>query len=651
MSTYPNTLSPIKLGPISLRHRVVMSGHGMGLGYGKVGISEEFEAYLLARARGGASMIGSESAPVHESSVSRSLGIRLYSDEVLPSLRSVAEKAREAGSRLAITLWHGGHKDSAARLPFALAPSPIPNGSGEVPKTISGKEIADITRAYGEAARRCAEAGLDAVELQTSTDYLLGSFLSPVLNRRTDAYGGSFENRLRFIREILELIRESAGSSMAVGIRTSEGHHIPGAEIDYDLETSVACMKALADAGLVDYVSVMTGSTWAPSGSSIPHMSYPKNQLLEQGKAFKSALSVPVILAGRIKTPEDAETVLSQGAADVIAMARGWIADPEFMKKVEAGEAHRIRPCMSCNQGCAGMVFRGIPGSCVINPAAGRELELPEPVQADARKTVAVIGAGPAGLEAARVAAERGHSVVIHERSVRLGGDMAVAASAPHRNEITPALDWWGHELDRLNVQINFSSEVAVGASAADLGVDQVIWAIGGQPGATAVWARRPHLAEGIPGTSLLPHGRDILAGKTDVTGNVLIIAEEGGWPSASVVEHLMQQSDVSAITVVTPELKFGLSELSRTWELAALTKRLRDPQVEILTECTVTHVSNGLADLSDGSQVGPFDSIVLCTGVVAPEMPEDALAVGDCVAPRGWWSATTDAGRLARSI
>ena len=628
-----------------------MSGHGMGLGYGKVGISEEFEAYLLARARGGASMIGTESAPVHPSSVSRSLGIRLYSDDVLPSLRAVAARTREAGSRLAITLWHGGHKDSAARLPYALAPSAIPNGAGEVPKMISTKEIKELVQAYGQAARRCREAELDAVELQTSTDYLLGSFLSPVLNRRKDAYGGSFDNRLRFVREILEQVKEAAGSDMAVGIRTSEGHHIPGAELDYDLETSVACMQALADDGLVDYVSVMTGSTWAPSGSSIPHMSYPKNQLMAQGKAFKAALSVPVVLAGRIKTPEDAEQVLKEGAADVIAMARAWIADPDFMNKVEAGETERIRPCMSCNQGCAGMVFRGIPGSCVINPAAGRELDFPKPETATDPKKIAIIGAGPAGLEAARISAVRGHTVTVYDRSMQIGGQMRLASQAPHRDEIAPAIEWWSRELERLGVSLKLGIELSTTTKPADLEADRIIWAIGAEPGATAIWGRRPHLENGIEGTSLLPHGRDILEGTASANGRVLVIAEEGGWPAASVVEHLVEATDVKAVAVATPEMKFGLAELSRTWELAALTKRLREADVEIHTEAIVNQVSNGVVDLADGTQLGPFDSIVMCTGVVAPELPEDAFAVGDCLAPRGWWSATSDAARLAQTL
>ena len=301
-STYPNLLAPIKLGPIELRHRAVVSGHGMALGDGQVGISDRFHGYLMARAKGGAAMVGSESAPVHTSTVSRSLGILLYTDEVIPSLRRTAEDIRAAGSRLAITLWHCGHKDSFIRGGVALAPSPVPNTAGEVPKQITEAEITELIKAYGEAAARCKQAGLDAIEIQTSTDYLLGSFLSPVLNRRTDCYGGSFENRLRFIRQIFESVRENVGDAIAVGVRTSARHDIPGSPMDYGLEESTANMKALADAGLVDYVSVMTGSGWSPpQSSSIPHMAQPRVQLRDEGKVFKQAISVPVVLAGRIR--------------------------------------------------------------------------------------------------------------------------------------------------------------------------------------------------------------------------------------------------------------------------------------------------------------------------------------------------------------
>lgn len=649
MTDYPNLLSPIRLGPITLRHRAVMSGHGMALGDGNVGISKRFHAYLLARAKGGAALVGSESAPVHTSTVSRSLGIRLYDDAVIPSLRHTAEAMRDAGSRLAITLWHGGHKDSFVRGSYALAPSPVPNTAGEVPKQITEAEIKELIAAYGEAAARCSEAGLDAIELQTSTDYLLGSFLSPVLNRRKDAYGGSFENRIRFVLQILESIREKVGTSLAVGVRTSARHDIPGSPMDYGLDESVASMKALADAGLVDYVSVMTGSGWAPAeSSSIPHMAQKRIQLEDEGKVFKQALSVPVVLAGRIRSPEDAEYAIANGSCDIVAMARTWIADPDWGRKIENGEVNRIRPCMSCNQACVGFVFGGLPGSCVLNPVAGREDDLGDEGRSGNPHHVAVIGGGPAGLEAARVLAQRGHQVSVYEKQNVLGGQMRLAAQAPYRDEMLPALAWWESELERLQVRIHLNTDIK---SEADIDADTVIWAVGADPGHTALWRLRPYLFDGIPGTDSLPSGRDVLSGRAAAAGNVLVIDEEGGWPAVSLVETLVADPKVTAVTVTTPERSLGEAALTLTWEIKSIPARIRAAGIKVLTETQVTAVNQGTATFSDGQSIGPFDTIVLSTGTTANATPEGSLAIGDCVAPRGVWAATSDAVKLARAL
>ena len=647
MNNFSALFSPLDLGPVTVRHRAFMSAHGMGLGYGHLGVSPEYHAYLVARARGGAALVGIESAPVHPTTVSRSLGIKLYEDAVVPSLAALAQTVHETEAKLAITLWHGGHKDPGKRARYTVAPSAVPNMMGEVPKVLTAEEINDIVTSYGVAAARCRRAGLDVLVVQTSTDYLLGSFLNPALNHREDAYGGSFENRLRIVAEVLETVREHA-PDLAVGVRTSESHNIPGAPEDYDLDASVATMQTLASRGLIDFVDVMTGSAWA-EGSSIPEMTTPRVQLANEGLRFKAALSVPVILGGMIRDPEDAERVIREERGDAVSMARTWICEPEWARKIEANAASQVRPCNSCNQGCVGMVFRGIPGTCTLNPSAGRELDLPAIESASKPHSVAVVGGGPAGMETARVLAERGHRVTLFEARNQLGGDYRLAAQAPHRNQMLPALAWWTGELARLGVDVRLNQTVS-NKEPKTLGAETVVWAVGGRPGATMVWRLRPFLKDGIPGTEGLPHGRDVLNGTSTVAGSVLVIDEEGGWPTVSLLETLAARADVTSLTVATVESAVGARDLATTWEGPIVARRLEAANVRILPSTVIDSVENGTA-FSAGQPVGSFDAIVLSTGVEAPTIPAGVIAVGDCVAPRGVWAATTDAARLARTI
>jgi 2,4-dienoyl-CoA reductase (NADPH2) len=644
---YPRLFSPIKMGPLTLRHRATMSGHGMHLSDGTGRVSDELRAYVVTRAKGGASLLGTESAPIHDTSANAFLAVNLFEDAVVPSLARLADEVHAAGSKLSIILWHGGHNVSFTGGRAAVAVSPIPSLSRETPRQLTQKEIKAIVKAYGAAAARCRKAGLDAVEVQTATSYLLGSFLSPAMNHRSDSYGGSLENRMRIVREVLNEVRAAAGTSMAVGVRTSTSHHIPNAPIDYRLEESIAVMKAVSDEGLVDWVSIISGSRWAGQ-ETIPHMGVKRNQLADEGKAFRKVLEVPLIVAGRIRSPADAETMIAEGSADVVAMARTWIAEPEWAKKIEDGREESIRPCMSCSQGCAGFSFKGLPGTCVINPVAGRETKFKPITPAAKPKRVAVVGGGPAGMEAARVAALRGHRVTLYERGPRLGGQMRLAASAPHRAEMLPAIEWFENELRQLQVRVRLNETVAPGAVPDS---DEVIWAVGSDPWHTAVWRLRPYLRDGIPGASGLAHGREVLAGTRPARGAVLIIDEEGGWPAISLAETLAARPEVSSVTVVTSERVLGEGDLTFTRELSDVTARLKRAGFILLAETTVARIEGAGAVLGSGERLGPYDTMVLATGTRANPYPEDAPAVGDCVAPRGIWAATTDAARLAREV
>ena len=646
---YPHLFSPFDLGPTRLRNRTVIPGHSMALSRFEPGISDRYRAYMVARAHGGAALIGIESAPMHETTQNAFSSATVITDAATPSLARAAEEVHTVGAAISIILWHGGHNiPHRGGAPFAVAPSPIPSFRvRETPKVLTKKEIHDIVRGYGQAARRCREAGIDVIEVQTATDYLLGNFMSHRINWRDDEYGGSLENRMRIVADALEAVREAAGDKITVGVRTSVAHEIPTDPDDFGIEDSLACMQYLAERGLIDYVSLLTGSHWA-MGATIPPMTKPRPQIADKSAVFKKHLNVPVTVAGRIRTATEAEAILAGGQADLVAMARTWIAEPDWMRKLEDDREDEIRPCMSCSQGCLGFVTRGQPGTCIINPVAGRETEIAPLEPAAHPKLIAVVGGGPAGLEAARVAALRGHRVDLYEASPRLGGQMRLAAEAPHREEMLPAITWWENELRRLQVRVHLGH--AITAKQPPPG-DTVIWAVGGTPGPTQVWRIRPHLRGGIPGTDGLPHGREIMAGTAAVSGRVLVIDEEGGWPAVSLCETLAASPDVSAVDVVTSESALGAPELDFYFESLDVAARIRAAGIAVHTSTLVDAVDNGVATLRGGGTLGPFDAVVMATGTAARPVPEDALAVGDCVAPRSIWAATRDAAVLARTL
>ena len=647
---YRHLLAPIKLGPMTLPHRAIMSAHSMALGDGSGKVSRRYHRYhryLVERAKGGAALVGMESAPIHETSRNNVLDIRLFDDAVIPSLARLADQVHKHGAKLSITLWHGGHNVGFFDGTPAVSASQIPSLSRETPRALTRADIREIVKGYGTAAARCLRAGLDAVEVQTATGYLVGSFLSPALNHRDDEYGGNAKNRVRIVTEILETIRDAVGDQIAVGVRTSTSHHLPHAPIDYTIEDSIEATQRVSEGGLTDWVSLLSGSRWAGQ-ETVPTMDMKRPQLAEEGARFKAAITTPVIIAGRIRTASEAEQIIADGSADIVAMARTWIAEPEWMKKVAAGRESEIRPCMSCNQACAAFAFRGIPGSCVINPVAGREIDFPKIRRAPKGATVAVVGGGPAGLEASRQCGLRGYSVDLYEAGAELGGQMLLAARSPHRAEMLPAIAWWSDELKRLGVQIHLGHAVD---NASTLRADHVLWAVGSAASQTAVLRLRPFLVQGIPGSQGLLHGRAIMSGAGRAAGAVAVINEEGGWAAVSLAETLAATAGVESVTVLTTEFRLGESQLEHTRELASVTERLGRAAIRIEGGAVVEAVEGGHLSLRGGQRLGPYDQIILSTGSASNPFPDGAPALGDRLAPRGFWAATTDAVRIARAL
>jgi 2,4-dienoyl-CoA reductase-like NADH-dependent reductase (Old Yellow Enzyme family) len=629
---FPTLFSPLRLGPLSLKNRIAVPAHTMLLGEFDGTVGPRYRAYLAERARGGAALISLESAPVHPDSLSFPQQIRLWDAAVVPGLRATANELHDHGARFAVMLWHGGRNVPYLRGRVPISASAIPSlQTGDTPREATPNDIRELVAAYAIAARHCIEAGVNAVEVQTASDYLLGAFLSPDLNRRTDDYGGSPGNRARIVIEILEAIRREVGTATAVGIRTSIAHELPLAPDGYGPNESLAAMQVIASSGLVDYVSLMSGSNGVLD-TVIPTMTSGKALLTEQSLRFRDALRVPVIVTGRITTPAEAEAVLARGAADMVGIVRGFIADAHWAAKALRNEAPRIRPCMGCNQSCLGFANRMIPAGCTINPSAGTETSMPaRPSPAGAMpRRVAVVGGGPAGMEAARVAASRGHSVILYEATDRLGGQFRLAA----------AIDWWRRELDIAGVEIRFGQRIA---DPADLSADRVIWATGAVSGWGLLWRNRPQLARGIAGAESLPHCREVLGRTASVSGRVLVIDEDGGWPTISLAETLARDPAVRSVTVVTSAAVLGAPDLVMTAELAEVSRRLQRAGVTIVSGSFVACVRGAEAMTTDGRTLGPYEGMVLSMGSVATPVPPGVLPAGDCVAPRGIWAAVQE--------
>ena len=645
---FPNLTSPIRMGPHLLRNRAIIPAHSMGYLSEDGSVSKQYMEYLRRRAAGGAAIVGMGSAPVHQSSYERIMQPWLWKDSIVDSLAETVEAVNQEGSLLCMMLWHNGHNASHYHGVVPIAPSAIPSIiTDEIPKVMSKEDIKVIVKAYKDAAKRCITAGIDVIEIQTSSDYLLGSFMSPRLNRRTDCYGGTLENRCRIIIEILDSIREVSNEKTAISVRTSVEHLIPGDPDGYGIEESLQAMKILDERNLIDWVSLMTSSHWN-FNAMMPSMQSPRNVLKDQAARFKNELDVPIVISTRIKNPYEAEEILSSGQADAIGMVRAFIADPDFINKLERGKEETIRPCISCNQGCLGNAIRGIPSTCAINPSTGHEHDWLGPKQTEKKLDIAIVGGGPAGLEAARISRERGHSVSLYEKEGMLGGAMRLAGIAPHRKEILEAITWWEREIKRLGIKIFLNKKIIDHKS---LTADKIVWATGSKPGITHVWRNRPQLFDGIPGTEKCPHGREILSGTKEASGNVLVIDEESGWPAISLVEYLNDSSLVEKITVTTDRLLFGLPDLQFTTELGIVSERLSSKKIDIKTTTLIENVENGFATTTSNLKLGPYDTIVLSLGSMSEEVPEGVESIGDCVTPRSWWAAVTEGYRLGCKI
>lgn len=467
-------MSPIRIGGVEVRNRVVRAAHGTKLASYSF---DDFFEFQAARARGGVGLTILEIMGVHRSSPS---SLKPWDPAHADGYRRTMDRLRPLGMTVFQQLWHGGAhiapEDGSPSWSCSDIPSPHVH---TVPIAMTKDMIDEVVGGFAEAARISEDWGAQGIELHAAHGYLPQQFLSANTNHREDDYGGSFENRIRFVVEVMQAMRGAVSPGFPVGIRLGPDD-TPGG---FGVEENIRLVKVLEDRKLTDFVDISMGSY--QSGDRITAGMFEQvGYELPATAPISRSTTLPTIVTGRFRTLEEADQVIRQGDADMVSLTRAHIADPDIVRKTLEGKAEQVRPCIACNQGCVGGVRATPPRvACAVNPAAGFERTVGEDKlpPAERRKTVLVVGGGPAGMEAARIAALRGHAVTLAEATTRLGGAIALAAKAPARHGISDITVWQEAEIFRLGVSVRLSTYMEID-DILEEGADCVVIATGSMP-------------------------------------------------------------------------------------------------------------------------------------------------------------------------
>ncbi len=639
---HEHLLSPLKIRNRTAKNRILITGHTTGFVDEHGFPDERCVAYYRERAKGGAAVLCFGTTMVHPTSPDPHFVYNGYDPGVVPKYRAVADAVHEFGGLMLVQLGHMGQRDGGLREPLYSA-SEVAVQAPQSPHALTARQIEEVVEAFGQAAAYAEQGGLDGVELAVGHGQLVNLFLSPLTNQREDEWGGSMERRLAFCFAIIDRVREKTGPDFIVGARINFDDMVAGGLGEPEWLEIAAY---LTDHGKLDFLNVSTDFFQ----SVIPGMSMPHGQYASKTAAFKRLSGLPTFTAIRFNHPTDADNVIAAGTADMVGLTRAHIADPHFGLKTMEGRIDDIRTCTGCLQMCIGELFRERPISCVYNPVTGREREWSELPPAENPGHVVVVGGGPAGLEAARVARLRGHRVTLFERRPSLGGMVTWAARAPGREEIGNVSIWLARQAEKLGVELRLG-EQADEAAVLALDPDAVVIATGSGT-ATPHW---------FPANAPVPlaGGADVLSGAVAVPASALVVDEDGHMEGVTTADYLAANG--AAVTLVTPHYSVGYRIDPGNTEptLRSLITR----GVRMMPGYAMARVDNTGAVITSiytlQEERLPLPDLVVTTQRFGEDRLWRALEgrvtslhlIGDALTPRSIGQAVYEGQRLARAI
>lgn len=640
---FPHLFTPGKIGSLTLKNRIMKAPQSSGMSNMDGTVSERLVRYYRQQAAGGAGMIIVEYAYVDDiGAKSAHCHLGISNNEHIPGLAWLAENIREQGAVPAIQIEHCGRQKFLGTQPIC-APSAIPwpklwdqYGVQAVPHVLTIEEIQDIVHAFGDAALRAKQAGFELVEIHGAHGYLLTNFFSPTTNHRTDLYGGSLENRMRIYVEIVRDVRKKVGPDFPVTIRLSGTDYEPDG---FPIEDTIELAKVLEKEG-IDAFHISGGDHHTMIHQVSP-MAIDVCHNVWAAEAIKKVVHVPVIASGSITLPEYAEEIIASGKGDFVGLGRPLWADPEWPLKAMEDRPEDIRPCIRCNEGCLERTFFNFKAiTCAVNPTISREGELDLKPAAKPRK-IAVVGGGPAGMEAARVCKLRGHEVTLFEEK-ELGGLLHEASVPEFKSDIRPLCKYLVTQMEKLEIPVEHKK-----ASAADLaGYDAVICATGSRP-----------ILPGVPGIDKpgVMDALEVLNGARKPEGRIAVIG--GGLVGTETALHLAEQGMHTTLVEMLPKIMNGVAATDQL----AYSERIAKADMEVCTGTRLVSIGDGEITVSDrtGTHTIPADSVIIAIGLKAQDslygelcaQGKEAYLVGDAVHPGKIFDAFHTAYRVAWKI